>query len=86
MRGVSRNRLGTPGPAPPETHESLISRKTVAEVQAIIRQTWLRETLSSKYSLRRPRMSQTVRCDRLRSGDSQIVWAATLAAITLAVS
>jgi hypothetical protein len=32
VRGVSRNRLRTPGPAPPETHESLISRKTVAEV------------------------------------------------------
>jgi hypothetical protein len=32
VRGVSRNPLRTPGPAPPETHESLISRKTVAEV------------------------------------------------------
>jgi hypothetical protein len=32
VRGVSRNRLRTLGPAPPETHESLISRKTVAEV------------------------------------------------------
>jgi hypothetical protein len=32
VQGVSRNRLRTPGPAPPETHESLISRKTVAEV------------------------------------------------------
>jgi len=31
-RGDSRNRLRTPGPAPPETHESLISRKTVAVV------------------------------------------------------
>jgi len=32
VRGVSRNPLETPGPAPPETQESLISRKTVAEV------------------------------------------------------
>ena len=32
MRGVSRNPLRTPGPAPPETHESLICRKTVGEV------------------------------------------------------
>jgi hypothetical protein len=32
VRGVSRNPLRTAGPAPPETHESLISRKTVAEV------------------------------------------------------
>jgi len=32
VRGVSRNRLRTPGPAPPETHESLISRKAVAVV------------------------------------------------------
>ena len=32
VRGVSRNPLRTPGPAPPKAHESLISRKTVAEV------------------------------------------------------
>ena len=32
MRDVSRNPFPTPGPAPPETHESLISRKTGAEV------------------------------------------------------
>jgi len=32
VQGVSRNRLRRPGPARPETHESLISRKTVAEV------------------------------------------------------
>ena len=32
MRGASRNPLRTPGPAPPEAHKSLISRKTGAEV------------------------------------------------------
>ena len=32
VRGVSRNPLRTPGPAPPEAHESLIRRKTGAEV------------------------------------------------------
>ena len=30
VQGVSRNPLRTPGPAPPETQQSFISRKTVA--------------------------------------------------------
>ena len=32
VHDASRNPLRTPGPAPPEAHESLISRKTGAEV------------------------------------------------------
>ena len=34
----------------------------------------------------RTQMIQADRCDRVRSGDSQIVWAATLTATTLEMS